>query len=524
MFSYNCIISLEGGAKAGKITNSIIYMIAKDNLPCATVEKEGFQYLMRIVVPLYKIPGRKTITRLIEEKYTVLSTSIKAKLENVNNITLTADMWTDTLNTKSYLGVTGHYACGKNMNSVTIGVTELTERHTSDYLGSWLLNICNDWHINPDCVTAVVTDNGANMVKAVTDVFGNRKHLPCFAHSLNLVATQILEGNLEMEALCEKIKAIVVYFKRAISPADDLRKLECSKLIQSVPTRWNSTFYMIERFVSLSDKVSTILLKYPNSPMMLTAAELQLAKEILLVLGPLEVATREISGEHYVTASKIIPLINCINNSMKALDTKLVTDASIQLRAAVIKNLDKRFSQKEFVHTLAIATLLDPRFKTLHFNNKIACSQAIQKIAQKMKVKQITPELDVEKEQLEVQDNSDSINLWSYHNQLVNSVQSIQNEKQENDLPTDLKHFLNHPTVNLNGNPLLNWEETLKHMYPTLYPIAMQYLSVVATSVPSERLFSKAGNISVHDRNRLSSKHLQQLLFLNSLSLIDWNI
>ena len=61
-------------------------------------------------------------------------------------------------------------------------------------------------------------------------------------------------------------------------------------------------------------------------------------------------------------------------------------------------------------------------------------------------------------------------------------------------------------------------------MYPTLYPIAMQHLSVVATSVPSERLFSKAGNICVHDRNRLSSKHLQQLLFLNSLKLVDWKI
>ena len=92
-----------------------------------------------------------------------------------------------------------------------------------------------------------------------------------------------------------------------------------------------------------------------------------------------------------------------------------------------------------------------------HFNNKIACSEAIQKIAQKMKVNQMTQErqeLNVENEQLNVQDNSDSINLWSYHKKLVSSVKLIQNERQENELPTDLKHFLNYPTDNLDGNPL----------------------------------------------------------------------
>jgi len=33
---------LDGGAKNGQITNEILYMIAKDNLPYNTVEKEEF--------------------------------------------------------------------------------------------------------------------------------------------------------------------------------------------------------------------------------------------------------------------------------------------------------------------------------------------------------------------------------------------------------------------------------------------------------------------------------------------------
>jgi len=64
----------------------------------------------------------------------------------------------------------------------------------------------------------------------------------------------------------------------------------------------------------------------------------------------------------------------------------------------------------------------------------------------------------------------------------------------------------------------------LTSVYPTLSIIARKYLAVVGTSVPSERLFLRAGNILTDSRNRLSPNHLQELLFLNSLSVKDWQL
>lgn len=60
------------------------------------------------------------------------------------------------------------------------------------------------------------------------------------------------------------------------------------------------------------------------------------------------------------------------------------------------------------------------------------------------------------------------------------------------------------------------------NMHSALKDIALKYLSIIATSVPSERLFSRAGNIITENRNRITSEHLQYLLFLNSLSVEDW--
>jgi len=61
-------------------------------LPYNTVEKEGFQYLLKVTVPLYKIPGRKKITALMEKKYKFLANIMKTKLSTVKHLCLTTDV------------------------------------------------------------------------------------------------------------------------------------------------------------------------------------------------------------------------------------------------------------------------------------------------------------------------------------------------------------------------------------------------------------------------------------------------
>lgn len=228
------------------------------------------------------------------------------------------------MNTIGFLGFTVHFPSDGKINSITVGVTELDDHHTSSYLGQILLKTYDEWNISLNNVSAIVTDNAANILKAVRDTFGAEKQLSCFAHTLNLVPTTILNENKEIKELIQKVKNIVTYFKQSVVAADELRKAQSTdvtlKLLQDVLTRWNSVFYMIERFLILIESVSSCLIKLPKSLQMLTANEVATLNEILKMLKPFESVSKEICEEKYVTSSKVIPMVNALLHELNDLD------------------------------------------------------------------------------------------------------------------------------------------------------------------------------------------------------------
>ena len=104
--------------------------------------------------------------------------------------------------------------------------------------------------------------------------------------------------------------------------------------------------------------------------------------------------------------------------------------------------------------------------------------------------------------------------LWAHHKSLAHKRRRKVNASI---VPQDeLSIFLNAPVVELKRNVIDAWEE-MKCVYPKLYALAQKYWFLIGTCVPSERLFSKAGTIVIEKRNRLTTKRLSKLLFLNSV-------
>lgn len=76
-----------------------------------------------------------------------------------------------------------------------------------------------------------------------------------------------------------------------------------------------------------------------------------------------------------------------------------------------------------------------------------------------------------------------------------------------------LTAYKQEPTVNLTQNPLAWWKSN-QNSYPLLARLAKSLLCIPATSVPSERVFSTAGDIVTQQRSNIKSKHVDILIFL----------
>ncbi|GBP96486.1 Zinc finger BED domain-containing protein 4 [Eumeta japonica] len=148
---------------------------------------------------------------------------------------------------------------------------------------------------------------------------------------------------------------------------------------------------------------------------MVDASELSIFTSVLQGLRPIEVATREVSGDKYCTSSKVIPLIHCLILKVESL--QLEDSLGKDLQSLVLKEIAKRMSVIQNVTTLAIATIVDPRFKKVHFMNPLACSSAVTKIKDLIKT---TAQNEVESDSLDHSEKpEDNFSLWEDHQKLV---------------------------------------------------------------------------------------------------------
>lgn len=101
----------------------------------------------------------------------------------------------------------------------------MDERYSSEYVARMLQKTCYELGFNSNKVTAVITDNAANMMKIL--------------------------GIPELQLMLSKILKIVIFVKQHSVASHDLRKSvkADTKLIQNVATRWNNSYYMIVRFL-----------------------------------------------------------------------------------------------------------------------------------------------------------------------------------------------------------------------------------------------------------------------------------
>lgn len=435
------------------------------------------------------------------------------------------DLWT-SVNMESFIAVTGHFIDKDfQLVSILLECSLMRGQHTSENLAENLNRIVTDWGLQ-DKVLLIVSDNASNIKKAIS-VCLKWKHFGCFAHTLNLIVRDALSIP-SVEELINKVRTIVGHFRRSYVSSQKLADyqrqinpdVEPLKVIQDVSTRWNSTYFMLERFTHLENAIkSTIaILDNVNIPV-LTPTEWQMCKELATVLRPFEKTTKTISGENYITGSYVIPLVNGLYAVCSNLLKRKFEDITICVIQKLNQGIQTRLGQVECSNTLAFAAFLDPRFKHMAFeNNSIAEStkkQIISMVAAKIEAQQkqtISEPMYVDDSQEE--DESDDLSIWgTLQNNIKATSQPINNATSRAII--EVQRYMETDFLPRNENPLRFWKEQ-SFNFPNLGAVAQERLCVLATSVPCERQFSKAGLIITDRRNKLSANKAEKLMFLNA--------
>lgn len=150
----------------------------------------------------------------------------------------------------SYITVTCHFINNFKLKSAVLSTQPLVDQtnHNSENIATTLRLICDEWAIF-DKVQMIVTDNAASMIKAC-DIKKKKKHLPCFAHTLNVVMQDVMAEN-NVKPILNIVKRIVAFVKSSAIANAKFKNAQATetplKLVQEVPTRWNSSYYMLQR-------------------------------------------------------------------------------------------------------------------------------------------------------------------------------------------------------------------------------------------------------------------------------------
>ncbi|KAG0723282.1 hypothetical protein GWK47_042943 [Chionoecetes opilio] len=236
-------------------------------------------------------------------------------------------------------------------------------------------------------------------------------------------------------------------------------------VFRAVQTRWNSTFYSLQRFAELAGCVSQVLLSkdHRTAPPMLTSG----------------IAVAEGSS---VSEGDVVPL----------------TDISCEL----LQEIDKRLVILENNSLLASATVLDPRFKLPPFSVPINTGNILQWLSREMNSEvssSSTPQRTTAKDVSSRPSKDVPFGTYTTACRDGRTRGKCQQPQQSCTRSSSSPDSAPGGAYKVPAQVLVG---PGNKTFPTLSRLAFKYLTVMGSSVPSERVVSRLNAIASHKKNR----------------------
>lgn len=178
--------------KSKLIDEAILRFICLSAHPLSLTEQSGFEDMISILCPSYKLKSREYMTELLSEKYKQKYLEVKSSLQLNGYFSFTTDLWQSKNKKKSFLSVTCHFI-DENFNRCwkLIGIEPVFEEHTALTISNKIDNVLNDFSISPSQVHIFMRDAASSMKKAIEDL--NYQNFDCFLHKIALAVNDATE-------------------------------------------------------------------------------------------------------------------------------------------------------------------------------------------------------------------------------------------------------------------------------------------------------------------------------------------
>jgi len=213
----------------------------------------------------------------------------------------------------------------------------------------------------------------------------------------------------------------------------------------------------------------------------------------------------------------IIPVLDGLQHLLQSADGGLDV-----LREVLLRLLKDKFGDVFADDKLCVATVVDPRFKCVPFDSEGRLERAKQLTLQCMEHSAMTvidpavatggsgfgPSAPA------TQNQSNRPSIWDKFDSASKTLSSTPAvAPQQELLCRELNMFLSEPPISRTACPLRWWANNQAN-YANIASVARRLLSVPATSVAKERLFSRAEDIMSKKRNQLAPSKADRIIFL----------
>ena len=216
-----------------------------------------------------------------------------------------------------------------------------------------------------------VTDN-PSIGKMLSE--GEHSSVQCFSHTVNLIVSEAIKSQRMVQNLLSTARKLCERVHRSPRAREKLAELQKEyelpqhQLIQDVPSKWSTSFHMLERLIEQKRAVNEVSIEC-NFRELISCDQWEVMQSVCHVLRPIDAASREMSA-HMSTLSQVIPMIHILSRKVEMLfgETMGIDTMLKSLKEAMAIRLSATLHDPRYI----IATLLDPHYKASLFTEEEA--------------------------------------------------------------------------------------------------------------------------------------------------------